>query len=146
MPEVADVSKIALPGGNQNQPSSGTYGEKASVNRLKQALPSAPGPAGGGQPTAPASPLNLPTPPPQAQQPTPEGVLPSVLTAPTNRPNESVNTPYSGGPGGGMQPPQTAGQRQLAILDVLRSSPQVNERTREWAQQLFDLYLDLGRQ
>jgi len=142
---MSDVSQIQIGNGqNVNKPSSGTYGEKAANNRLKQSLPAAPG-GPTGQPTAPATQPNLPVPPPQAQRPTPKGILPDVLTAPTNRPDESVNTPFSGG-AGAMQPPQTAQQLQLAILDTLRSAPGVSDRTREFAETLFQLYMEIGRQ
>jgi hypothetical protein len=128
-----------------NRPNSGTYGEKADLNRLKQALPAAQGPG----PTAqqpPAPPISsdpvAPTPPPQGRPstggPVPPGI-PSVLLAPTQQPDVPVATPLAG-------PATAVGavdpmQKRMALLDSLANSGEVSATTRAWAQHVIALLL-----
>lgn len=127
-----------------NQPSSGTYGEKADINRLKASLP-----AGAvGQPApAPAPPPVSPEPiaPPTIQRGRPDtgaaappGV-PSVLLGPTQQPNVPASTPLATGPAtpGAVAPDQ----QRLAVLDALAHSPDVSATTREWAKLVIDRLL-----
>ena len=126
-----------------NKPSSGTYGEKAEVDRLKQSLPSTaagggPGPGG----PAPQTPRSGGRPIPGAADPTvaggaptpstPPGV-PPLLARPTDYPGRPVGTPASPTPQPGMAGAVDPAQQRLALLDALVRSPSVSEETREWA-------------
>ena len=132
--DTTDVTKMPLPGGNVNSPASGTYGEKAALERLKSQLP---GVDAGAGPTAsnPAAPM--PTPPAGAgiSNSPPPGV-PSGIMAPTSRPDVPVSTPLQQGPVSPLAGAQTGNQQRLAILDSLANSPNVSDSTREWAQSL----------
>jgi hypothetical protein len=124
-------------GGGVNQPQSGTYGEKTAVDNLKKQLPqSEPGAAGGGGPAGPPpmSPNPVrPTAPGRAARPgaTPPPGVPGPLVAPTDRPNEPVNTPLQAAPALGAVDPK---QRRLAVLTSLAGNPNVSDETREWAR------------
>jgi hypothetical protein len=125
-------------GGGVNKPASGTYGEKASVDRLKQELPStgsqpqpvqpAPSAAGGGL-AAPAAPSSLP----------------KGLVAPSVRPGVPVSTPLAGA-AGAVDPfagAVDARQRRLRYLDLLAQqadSPEV----REWAEIVKQKLIERG--
>lgn len=133
-----DLDKRPLPDGPVNRPASGTYGERAELDRLQKSLPTmepGTGPAPGGQSTS-AQPVR-PAPPrpegrPQTGAAAPPGV-PSVLLAPSTRPDEPVGTPLSPPPmamGGAV----TSAQRRLQILQMLAESDEVSDDTREWAQ------------
>lgn len=132
-----ELEKQSTP--NVNQPSSGTYGEKAAVANLESALPPmAPaegGPAAGAAPQsglsgdAPLAPVPLPsrTPP---QQP---GGIPDVLLGPTARPMEPAGAPVAA-PLAFPETQQTSAQRRVQTLIGLSNDPAVSEETREWAQ------------
>ena len=142
MPPTDEIDKRPVDrGGNINQPSSGTYGERANLDRLKSSLPEMKpaAPAAGGQPSpgpAPAGPPINPVPTTGQPTATPPPGVPSVLMAPTDRPDVPVSSPLAAGaapiaPGA----PQIDGtQRRLQILDMLAYSPQVSPETREWAK------------
>lgn len=118
-----------------NTPTSGTYGEKAALDSLKQALPpmqeKAPAtpPAGG----APSGPPITPTPAPGQQAPQAPTGVPDVLLAPTGRPMEPVSGPIAE-PQQFPGSQQTAAQERLEMLINLANSPRVSDETREWAQ------------
>lgn len=123
MADAPNIIEQQPAGGPVNRPDSGTYGEKAALERLQASLPGM-DPAA---PAAPAAPPGQPGPgplPPQA----PAG-LPSVLTEPTRNPGVPVSTP--------LQPQPTVGAdrraQALQQLQILMSSPEVSEETREWA-------------
>lgn len=130
--DTTDINKMPLAGGNVNSPASGTYGEGAALERLKQSLPAMPGP--GPSPDQPQSPM--PTPGTGGVSTPPTGALPSALLAPTTRPDVPVATPLDMG----MQAPVslTSRQRRMQILDMLASSPDVTDDTREWASLMIE--------
>lgn len=128
------------------QPASGTYGESADLERLKASLPA--GSVGGPAAPAPKAPP-ISTEPVTQPQPTPGGRppgsppppgLPSVLAAPTDRPEVPVSTPLAMPQ---MGTPAIADPRQarLAILDALVTNPGVSPETREWAQTVIHVLL-----
>lgn len=134
---MEDLEKLPT-NNNVNKPESGTYGEKADLNRLQQSLPEMPtgGPAGAPAPQLPRSGQNLrpaPSDPITGSAPLPRtpGSVPPLLARPTDYPNRPVSTPLGGNP----QAPttMTAQQRRLQILDALSRSPDVSEETKEWA-------------
>jgi len=132
MPDTTDISK--LPAGGVNAPASGSYGDAAALDRLKEAFGNIPGAgpqAGPGQQSA----APMPTPAPsQIQSPPPAG-LPPALLAPTQRPNVPVSTPLA--PAGPAMPgPVGPQQQRLAILDALAQNPAVSDTTRQWAELL----------
>lgn len=121
-----------MPGPNVNQASSGTYGEKADLNKLKASLPpmqAQPAQAGGQAPVRPASTMMAS----QPTMPTPN----DPLLHPTAMPDVPVNTPLqqSEPMDPWTMPPD---QRTLAILDLLASSDQVSQKTKVFAQAMKD--------
>lgn len=125
-----------------NNPASGTYGEKAELTRLNQALPESgarpgsgpegPGPVpgglspgAGGEPGRPAGPG------------APPGV-PGALMHGTERPGQPLGTPLAqqGAPMGGAQSSQEA---RFIVLQALAESDEVSEATREWASIVIDM-------
>jgi hypothetical protein len=129
-----DISKQPSPAGI-GKPGSGTYGEKAALDRLKASLPEVPpgaGPTGTQQAPMPLPPAGSPgAPAPSA--------APADLFAPTQRPDVPVSTPLQmGGPAQSpVQAAATARQRNMAVLDSLANDPNVSDVTREWAQNLI---------
>lgn len=119
-----------------NKPSSGTYGEKADVERLKASLPSSGAAPAAGQQLPPMSDAPV-RPQPSLRPPTvanlPPGV-PGVLAAPTGRPYEPVDTLPTSPVAGAVV---NDAQSRLRLLDILANSPQVSEETREWAQRVL---------
>lgn len=121
-PGQPDVLEQVPAGGGMNKPESGTYGEGAAADRLKQQLPemapqepfdqaSTPAAAGGG--TAP--------------QP-PAGELPAAIFRPTTRPETPIATP--------LQERQPAADRRAQMIEALSAvlaDPNVSETTREFA-------------
>lgn len=132
--DTTDINKLPMPGGGVNTPASGTYGEKASLERLIGQLPTAP--SGGGQsgPT-PVSPMQSPAGgrPPMS----PPAGVPSVMMSPTQRPDVPGSTPLAM-PAPGVSAPQTGRQRRMAVLDALANNPDVSDQTREWASVLIE--------
>ncbi len=128
-----------------NKPASGTYGEKADLNRLKQALP----PMERGKQGAPRQGSPMPSPSGQVPQrpmgrPTNGPLnLPAGISSPTNRPEVPMNTPLSQGPTMPQRNP-AADKQRLAILEALSTHPQVSRQTREWAASVAE-YLISGR-
>jgi len=117
-----------------NQPTSGTYGEKAANDRLAAALPVQPGGPPGGAPAPPPmtdQPVVPQSRPPGAAGGLPPGV-PGPLGAPTERPSVPVDTPLGAGPA--PAPVLTAAQQRVRILDLLANNPDVAPSTREWAE------------
>lgn len=134
---------------NVSAPASGSYGEKAALVALKQALPTG----------AVGTPAPTPTTPPVSQEPiapptvsrgrpntgaaAPPGV-PSVLLSPTQQPNVPANTPLAPQ----TPPPPTAAvqpdQQRLQLLDQLANGANVSETTRAWAQRVIALLLGNG--
>lgn len=125
-----DINK--MPGPNVNRPASGTYGEKAALDRLQQSLPQSDpaGPVMGGgaadQPT-PSMPGSVP-----ARSAGRSAGLPAGLLRPSDRPDEPIGQmpvgpvdPYAGAVG--------AQQRRLALLDQLANHPEASPELREWA-------------
>tara|TARA_R100001082_G_C4357232_1_gene157477 strand:+ start:31 stop:462 length:432 start_codon:yes stop_codon:yes gene_type:complete len=127
-----------------NKPTSGTYGEKADLNRLKSALPpmeqqqrpsQQPSPMRSPSGQVPQRPMGRPTNAPLN--------LPAGITAPTNRPEVPLNTPLSQGPVMPQRNP-AADKQRLAILEALSTHPEVSQETREWAALVAE-YLISGR-
>ena len=127
MEQTPDVIDQVPAGGGVNEPASGTYGEKAELERLKQQLPAA-------EPVQPSPPAAGPVPVGRRQaSAVPSGAgLPSGLTAPTQRrdvpplPNAApAADPYGGA--------VDARQRRLRLLDALSRDQSVGPETREWA-------------
>lgn len=128
-----------------NRPTSGTYGEKADLNRLKGALPpmeqrqtpsqqpSSMPPASGQVPQrSMGRPTNAPS------------KAPAGLSAPSGKPSVPLDTPLRQQPS--MPPRNSAADKQrLAILDALSTHPDVSEETREWAS-IVKEYLVAGRE
>jgi hypothetical protein len=144
-----DIAQRPMPQpGNVNKPTSGTYGEGAELDRLRSQLPSSgggPGPNGPGAPPAgPAAPPPGPTPPPSVgggPAGAPPGV-PDALLDPTQRPDVPVHSPLQGDQPGPAAPPLAGLERRLAVLEMLASSPEVADETREWALALLRALTD----
>lgn len=127
-------------GGPVNQPASGTYGAKTSVDQLKKSLPSS-----GLTPPTPAPPAGISPEPvrvesvPRGRPPGPTGPpgMPAALMHPTQRPEVPVNTPLGVGPP--PAPAVTPQQDRLAFLQALASSPRVHPTTREWAETVLEV-------
>lgn len=117
---------------NASKPASGTYGDVATADKLKQAM-------GLGQRT-PGPPAPNISPMPGGAKPEQAGGpfgLPASITAPTQQPDVPVSTPLAATP---INPVQQAGdnmQKRLAFLDMLARNPDVSDTTREFAQTLI---------
>jgi hypothetical protein len=137
---VSDTTTVAeqtLPGGGGvNQPSSGSYGEAASLDRLQKSLPKAQPVGPGAEAGAPVAPLPR-TSPASAQS----GSLPPALLAPTSMPDTPQTTPLAVPAPNPMQEAQSWRQRNMALLDSLSQSPQTSPATREWAATLKDMLI-----
>lgn len=129
-----DVEKMGAGNApNVSRPSSGSYGEKAEVDRLKKSLPSSGAPPAGGQPLPPMHDAPVRPQPnisPGAPANVPPGV-PGILAAPTGRPYEPVDTMPTSPVAGAVV---NDAQSRLRILDQLANSPKVSAETREWAE------------
>lgn len=126
---MTDIEQIPIEN-KVNTPDSGTYGEGAELDRLKQSLPSTQGPS----PVGPAQGAGGGTPPMRAPgtgapPPAPPGIPESIL-----HPGSGFQEGPSqlAGPSPAMQ--LTGAQRRLQVLDALAESPDVSEETREWAK------------
>lgn len=140
MSDIIDKEPVPA-GGNVNKPSSGTYGEKASVERLKSQLPQVqPGPLGGGGPAGGQGGQGLTSPPgpgprPQPTEQSPIPGIPAPIFDQTDRPNVDVNTPLVEGNAG----PATPSQGALRVIDSLRQDP--DPEVQEFAEMLFEFLL-----
>jgi len=124
-----DIMKQPMPGGGVNKPGSGTYGEKADLDRLNQQLPPmAPQKQQAGPALPPVSP---PVPPPPSSG---EMGLPGGMMAPTTEPSTPVNTPLA--PPTMAPPPMPPNQQRLALLDQLINSDQTSPQTKAFARTL----------
>lgn len=133
-------------------PPSGTYGEGADLQRLRQSLPkgavgnpappAAAGPPPGGMATKPAMISPLPPGRPNTGGAPPPGAVPAVLMGPTAHPNVPVGTPLAAP--GQQQQQGTPAQSRLQLLYALSSSPDVDPVTREWAQVVIEHLLGPG--
>ena len=139
---AAEISKTPTRDASVNKPSSGTYGEKADLNRLKQALPDS-GARPGAGPAGP-SPMGGPgvggLAGPEGRPPgmTPPPGVPGALMHPTDRPNQPLSTPRvgAGPPMGGASSAQEA---RLVVLQSLAESDTVSDATREWAANVLEM-------
>ncbi len=145
MADPINIDKTPTQNQSANKPESGTYGEKAEVERLRKELPSAGGPGAGPVQEAPpqrsqATP-NKPVAGMPVQEPAGPAGLPDVLTHPSRTPGQV--TPRSSM----VQPPQpeSLSQARLALLDSLATSQEVSAETREWAQIVLGMMVDASR-
>jgi hypothetical protein len=129
MNESPDVLAQVPAGGGVGKPASGTYGEKAELQRLEAQLP-------GSEPSAPVPQETAPVPgvPSGPAVPAPPPGLPRGLTLPTRRPDVPAATPLQGGPVDPYAGAVDARQRRLALLDMLTQHPDVSPELREWAE------------
>lgn len=133
--DTTDITKMPMPGGNVNAPASGTYGDNAALERLKQELPSAPT---GSAPSAMDPSAPMPVPPTGPAPAPPSGGVPAALMGPTQRPDVPVNTPLDLAAGAPGPISMTGRQRRMQILDALANSPDVSDETREWASLMIE--------
>ena len=141
MPVSEEIEKTPTGDTAINKPESGTYGEKAELNRLKQSLPPMDGQ--GQQPQGPA-------PMPDRGGATPPRPTGRPVKGPSDLPS-GIMQPAGGDPSRPLsapaqmpQRPAAADQQRLAILDALSTHPDVSQETREWAE-LVKEYLISGR-
>lgn len=145
---AGEIEKTPTANQSVMSPASGTYGEKADLNRLKGQLPPM-GPAGGPgsgpvrPEPLPKSGAEVPVRPGGRPMDAPDGV-PGALMGPTNRPEVPVGTPLSR-----AEPPSSAfanarSQRQarVTLLQQLQDSPEVSEATRQWARLVLETMID----
>lgn len=118
-------------GGNPMQPDSGTYGERAELNRLQQTLPRSSGPGSAPMLEAAAPPAPMPSAPPPA--PAPSGLVPEALLRPTERPDVPVYSPLDPSQTGQFPGAVNAQQRRLMMLEMLSDHPDASPEMREWA-------------
>jgi hypothetical protein len=124
-----DVLAQVPAGGGVNKPASGTYGEKAELERLEAQLP-------GSEPSAPVPQEVSPLPgvPSGSAVPAPPSGLPRGLTLPSRRPDVPVSTPLQGPPADPYVGAVNARQRRLALLDMLSEHPEASPELQEWAE------------
>jgi hypothetical protein len=142
MPTPLDLEKQPQ-GGPVNQPSSGSYGAKAAVDRLKKSLPTS-----GMTPPAPEAPgtissepvVPVPNRPGRPAGPTAPPGTPPVLMHPTQRPEVPVSSPLGATPPA-PTPALTPQQDRLSFLQALANSPRVHPNTREWAQSVLEVLM-----
>lgn len=135
MSDFTNVAEQTLPGGQGiGAPASGSYGEKASLDRLQKSLPKAQTVSPGAETGAPVAPLPRTSP---AASGGDGGVPPSIL-APSSRPDVPAMTPLAQPAANPMADAATWRQRNLAMLDALANDPTRSPVTREWASQALD--------
>lgn len=127
MNESPDVVEQVPSGGGVNKPASGTYGEKTELAGLQASLPTS-------EPAAKPPASMSPTPPTQSARLTSSSGLPSVLMAPTQRPDVPVSTPLAGPAADPMAGAVDDRQRRLRYLDILSTHPDATPALREWAE------------
>lgn len=128
-PGQPDVAEQLPASGNPMKPASGSYGDGASLDRLKASLP-------GAESSSAPSVRNLPPvagPPPGATAPQGAQGLPAGLTRPTSMPDVPVSTPLMAPPQNPVAGAADARQQRLLLLDQIANSPSVSDETREWA-------------
>jgi hypothetical protein len=132
-----DIAKTPMPGGNPSAPASGSYGAKAAVDKLKQGMQSAMGDTSQAPPPGP----KMSATPGAAKPSMPSGPagLPAALLAPTQRPNEAVNTPPPAAPVSPLAGAVNAQQKRMALLTALAENPQSDTETRQWAKEAIRL-------
>lgn len=136
--DVPDVGQVPVQGGS-NQPTSGTYGEGAANDRLKQALPPTPTPQGPQAPAVTMPPVGQPPvggPAPMGRPPggqTPPGIPNAIL--------EGGPPQAQAGPGLPTPAVATPAQGRLLVLQQLASSGDVSDETRQWAQMVLKVLI-----
>jgi hypothetical protein len=120
--------------GNPMEPQSGTYGNVADTERLKQQL-DLPGTGPGNAAVKPTAP-HPPGQPQGTQITSPSGGVPDVLLKPTNRPDVPASTPLQGT----EPPPSQTVQNHIAALQALISSPTTSQTTKSWAETVLARY------
>lgn len=142
MPVSEEIEKTPTGDTAVNKPESGTYGEKAELNQLKQSLPPMDGQGQQPQGPAPMGERGGATPPKPTGRPVKgPSNLPSGILQPTGG---NPNRPLTGAPE--MPPRQsTADQQRLAILDALSTHPDVSQETRKWAEEVKDYLISGNR-
>jgi hypothetical protein len=113
------------------QPESGTYGAKATVEKLKQELGSA---QQTGAPRAPEPSVSSMPPRPPAQPGTGPAGIPAAVIGPTQRPNVATQTPLMSAPVNPVAGAADARQARLAFWDFVSTNPEVSDETREFAK------------
>jgi len=118
-----------------NQPESGTFGEKADVQKLKDSLPPL-GPGQGGAPGLEPSPM-----------PQPGGGLPAQAGGrPPGAPDGVPSVLLGGEPPSAVEEPNAPSANpqaaRISLLEQLVSSEEVSETTREWARLILDALQD----
>jgi hypothetical protein len=136
--DATDISQ--MPGPRQNQPTSGTYGEGASNDRLGQAMKQAEqsaqkGPEG---PSRSISPLPVA---PRTTPPAGAGGLPAGLFGPTQRPDTPVNTPLQAPPSNPVAEAPSNRMARMHLLRQMAEAPNVSAATKRWAQKAYQEYL-----
>lgn len=120
-------------GGNVNSPESGTYGERAALDRLQASLPGQnPGSPAATQPMSPPQGRPGPAPTPPGQGGT--GGPPAALFAPTIQPDTPVSTPLN--VNAAPVVPQDGPAQRLMLWHKLANDPAVADETRELAQRM----------
>lgn len=120
----------------QNTPASGSFGEKAELNRLKSSLPgdAGSGPQGPG-PSAYPGVASVPQAPGRPAQ-GPAGI-PSAVLAPTQS-TAPVTSPLRREPVNPVAAQANDQQRRLALYDTLSQHPHVSQETREFFRMIRD--------
>lgn len=134
-----ELEKQPQNGPKVNRPASGTYGEKADLDRLKQQLPPMNPQQEGGGPAGPAvSPPTVGLPGQPGRPPGGPPGVPGGIMAPTSLPNVPLGTPLQqgGAPAGQSQNAQEA---RIGLLQQLANSQDVSEETRDWAKAVLAL-------
>lgn len=134
-PGSPDVINQLPATGNPMRPTSGTYGEVADTERLKQQL-DVPGAGPGGAEVRPN-----PAPPPGAPigpSSQPSTGVPDVLMGPTSMPDVPQSTPLRGA--GPTATPAATVRSHIAALDALVASPTTSNATKEWAKLVLERY------
>lgn len=136
-PGQPDVLEQVPVTGNPMKPTSGTYGDVATTDRLKQDLQLPPSSAG--PPGVEGAPPPMPGMPQGAKMPgSAPGVVPDVLMRPTQMPDVPASTPL-----GGVQPQVESPQgrdARIAALKSLSVSPRVASATQQWAKEVLRMY------
>lgn len=133
-----ELEKTPTGSGAVNKPASGTYGEKADLDRLRQSLPpiGPPGEAGVGAAPMVGPGGQVPQRPTGRPKNSPANI-PAGMLAPTQRPGVPLDQPLAATPQmPARQPAQD--QQRLAILDALSTHPEVSPETQEWAKLLME--------
>lgn len=142
------IEKTPTADSSVNKPASGTYGEKAELNRLRAALPQTQGgpggpPAPGGAPGPSGGVSPMPGDPGRPSGSTMPPGVPDVLGHPTERPGVPIGQPLAQGGESPVTQAESARDARRALLMALSQSPQVSDTTREWAQMILEsVYAD----